>query len=296
MKEDSSRSEERSKSESSSGHGEGSSLDGTLTGEEDLSVIDRHGHSVVSLTLSVGFVTGEVVSEVINPLLLGRHGLGKDVPSDTLRARGSGERSFVHPEVLVVNILHELSELDFSECNFTSFRLTPGVSLKDLTDLDRFEELIGNLQEGFALDDIISVFTVGGMEEDTENRVVEQVVSFGVISSQVLQESFTCLGSFTSGYHNHVDFEVHGLSVNGMFGRSVEVHLGGIVLDLTFRAGSSILGTIGEGTTVESVTLKISLLFRARVRSLRVDSSMRGCSFIGSLQVCNETTIGVEAR
>jgi len=222
--------------------------------------------------------------------------VGKDVPSDTLRARGSGERSFVHPEVLVVDVLHELSNLDFSECNFGTFSLTPGVSLKDLTDLDGFEELIGNLQEGFALDDIIRVFTVGSIEEDTENRVVEQVVSFGVILCQALFGSRPGLSSFTSGYHNHVDFEVLSLSVNGMFGRSVEVHLSGIVLDLTFRAGSSILGTIGEGTTVESVTLKISLLFTALARSLNVDSSMRRSSFVSSLQVCNETTIGVEAR
>lgn len=170
------------------------------------------------------------------------------------------------------------------------------MSLKDLTDLDGFEELIGNLQEGFALDDIIRVFTVGSIEEDTENRVVEQVVSFGVISCQALLGSVPGLSSFTSGYHNHVDFEVLSLSVNGMFGRSVEVHLSGIVLDLTFRAGSSILGTIGEGTTVESVTLKISLIFTALARSLNVDSSMRLSSFVSSLQVSNETTIGVEAR
>ena len=170
------------------------------------------------------------------------------------------------------------------------------MSLKDLTDLDGFEELIGNLQEGFALDDIIRVFTVGSIEEDTENRVVEQVVSFGVISCQALLGSVPGLSSFTSGYHNHVDFEVLGLSVNGMFGRSVEVHLSGIVLDFFCRAGSSILGTIGEGTTVESVTLKISLLFTALARSLKVDSSMRSSSFVSSLQVSSETTIGVEAR
>jgi hypothetical protein len=189
---------------------------------------------------------------------MGGHGVGKDVPSDTLGARWSGKRSFVHPEVLGVNVLHELSELDFSKSNFTSVCLTPSVSLKDFTYLNRFEELIGNLQEGFTFGDVISILTVSGVEEDTENRVVEQVVSFGVISSQVLLGSVPGLESFTRGSHDHVDFEVHVLSINGMFGRSVEVHLEGIVSDLTFGAGSLIISKLGEFTTVEELTLKRS--------------------------------------
>ena len=86
-----------------------------VLGSPKSSVAEWLHHTIVSITISVGDIISEVLSELVELVVADWLDFAQHGPQDALSARRSGQRAIIGPVVLSVNGLEEFSERDVTE-------------------------------------------------------------------------------------------------------------------------------------------------------------------------------------
>jgi hypothetical protein len=145
----------------------------------DLTVVNWHDNTVVSLEVSELLVLSVVSGDHVKVVLGDGESVLEDIPSDTFPAGRSGKGAFIHEEFIGVQGTHEFFEGDLVSSTIprdVAFSRA-STTLSDFIQFHGLEDIFSDLEVFFTVFDGLGsfVFTVSLGEHQTKDSVVSFV-------------------------------------------------------------------------------------------------------------------------